>query len=162
MKRALFIGRFQPFHLGHLEDIKNMLKEVDELVIGVGSSNEKHTKKNPFTAEERIEMINLVLPNNNISSYTVFPIPDFHNDEKWVEHIETLVPKFNVVYTGNKWTERCFKNKGYKVRKVNILKGISSTKIRNNILKDKEWKTMVPKEIANFLEKINAKKRLKK
>ena len=71
MKRGLFIGRFQPFHLGHLQDIINALKEVDELVIGIGSSNEKHTKYNPFSVEERIEMIDLVLPNNNIRNYTI-------------------------------------------------------------------------------------------
>ena len=55
MKRGLFIGRFQPFHLGHLKDIKRAIQEVDELVIGVGSSNEECTKENPFTVEERIE-----------------------------------------------------------------------------------------------------------
>ena len=74
MKRGLFIGRFQPFHLGHLSDIKNAFKEVDELAIGIGSSNEKHTKENPFTVEERTEMIDSVLPNNGISNYTVFPM----------------------------------------------------------------------------------------
>ena len=120
MTRGLFIGRFQPFHLGHLNDIKNALKEVDELVIGVGSSDEKHTKDNPFTVKERIEMMDLVLPNNDIQNYTVFPIPDFHDDKRWVEHIETLVPEFDLVYTGNKWTEKCFKKK-YKVKKVKII-----------------------------------------
>ena len=161
MKRGLFIGRFQPFHIGHLSDIKNALKEVDELVIGVGSSNEKHTKENPFTVEERIEMIDLVLPANNIGKYTVFPIPDFGNDEKWLEHVETLVPKFDVVYTGNKWTEKCFKGK-YKVKRVDMLKGVSSTIIRNQILKNKDWQSLVPEEVVKFISKINGVSRVKK
>ena len=161
MKRGLFIGRFQPFHIGHLSDIKNALKEVDELVIGVGSSNEKHTKYNPFSVEERIEMIDLVLPANDIGKYTVFPIPDFGNDEKWLEHVETLVPKFDVVYTGNKWTEKCFKGK-YKVKRVNMLKGVSSTIIRNQILKNKDWQSLVPKEVVEFISKIKGVERVKK
>ena len=161
MKRGLFIGRFQPFHLGHLEDIKNAVKEVDELIIGIGSSNEEHTKENPFTVEERIEMIDLVLPANNISNYTVFPIPDLGNDKKWVEHIETLVPKFDVVYTGNKLTERCFKGK-YKVKRVNMLEGISSTIIRNKMLKNMDWQSLVPKKVADFIEKIGGIKRIKR
>ncbi|MDP7244106.1 MAG: nicotinamide-nucleotide adenylyltransferase [Flavobacteriales bacterium] len=161
MKRGLFIGRFQPFHLGHLQDIKNALKEVDELVIGVGSSNEERTKENPFTVEERIEMIDLVLPANDISAYTVFPIPDFHDDRKWVEHVETLVPKFDVVYTGNKWTERCFKRK-YKIKRVNILKGVSATIIRNKILKNKDWQKLVPKEVVEFISKIKGVARVKR
>ncbi|MEM3766696.1 MAG: adenylyltransferase/cytidyltransferase family protein, partial [Candidatus Bathyarchaeia archaeon] len=32
-KRGLFVGRFQPFHKGHLHVIKEILSEVDELVI---------------------------------------------------------------------------------------------------------------------------------
>ena len=160
MKRGLFIGRFQPFHFGHLQDIKNAMKEVDELVIGIGSSNEKHTKYNPFSVKERIEMIDLVLPANNISNYTIFPIPDFHNDKKWVEHIETLVPEFNMVYTGNKWTEKCFKGK-YKVKRVDMLKGVSSTIIRNRILKNKNWEKLVPKEIVDYVKKVKGIERIK-
>ena len=160
MKRGLFIGRFQPFHFGHLQDIKNAMKEVDELVIGIGSSNEKHTKYNPFSVKERIEMIDLVLPANNISNYTIFPIPDFHDDKKWVEHIETLVPKFDCVYTGNKWTERCFKGK-YKVIRVNMLNGVSSTIIRNRILKNKNWEKLVPKEIVDYVKKVKGIGRIK-
>lgn len=160
MKRGLFIGRFQPFHLGHLQDIKNAMKEVDELIIGVGSSNEEHTKENPFTASERTEMIDLVLPNNDVSNYTVYPIPDFHDDRKWVKHIETLVPKFDIVYTGNKWTERCFKGK-YKVKRVNMLKGVSSTIIRNRILKNKNWKELVPKDVVEYINGIEGVERVK-
>jgi len=57
MTTGLFIGRFQPFHLGHLSDIKDALKEVDELVIAIGSSQHSGTKENPFSTEERIKMI---------------------------------------------------------------------------------------------------------
>lgn len=161
MKRGLFVGRFQPFHLGHLSDIKDALKEVDELVIAIGSSDEEHTKLNPFTVEERIEMIDLVLPANDIGNYTVFPIPDFHDDKKWVEHVETLVPKFDVVYTGNKWTEKCFKKK-YKVKRVNMVKGISSTIIRHRMVKNKDWKSLVPKEVVGYISKIKCVERVVK
>ena len=73
MKRGLFIGRFQPFHLGHLQDIKDALKEVDELLIGIGSSNEERTKENPFTVNERVKMADSVLLKNGISKYFIFP-----------------------------------------------------------------------------------------
>ena len=161
MKRGLFIGRFQPFHLGHLQDIKNALKEVDELIIGVGSSNEENTKENPFTLKERITMIDLVLLKYMISGYTIFPLPDFGDDKKWTEYIVNLLPKFDVVYTGNEWTERCFKSK-YKIKKVEIIEGISSTIIRDRMLKDKDWQRLVPKEVADYIRKINGVERVKK
>ena len=161
MKRGLFVGRFQPFHLGHLSDIKNALEEVDELIIGIGSSNEEYTKENPFTVKERVEMINLVLAVNNIKKYVVFTIPDVHDDKKWVKHIETLVPEFDVVYTGNKWTERCFKEAS-KIKKVKILKGISSTIIRNKILQNQNWENLVPKGVVDYISRIKGIGRIKR
>ena len=162
MKRGLFIGRFQPFHLGHLKDIKNALNEVDELIIGIGSSQEKHTKENPFSVEERIELIEHVLAAEDIGNYTIFPIPDFSDDEKWVERIETLVPKFDIVFTGNDWTERCFKDKGCKVKKIKLIEDISSTIIRNRILKNENWQELVPEKAVEYLEKIKGIERIKK
>jgi len=58
MNRALFIGRFQPFHNAHLIDIKNVLKDVDEVIIAIGSSQEKNTLENPFSYNERKQMMN--------------------------------------------------------------------------------------------------------
>ena len=162
MKRGLFIGRFQPFHLGHLKDIKDALKQVDELIIGVGSSQEKHTKENPFSVEERIEMIDYVLDAEDIGNYTIYPVPDFHDDKKWTKHIETLVPKFDIVFTGNEWTERCFKNRGYKIKKIKLIKGISSAIIRNRIFKNKDWYKLVPEKTVGYLEKIKGIERIKR
>ncbi|HDJ89497.1 MAG TPA: nicotinamide-nucleotide adenylyltransferase, partial [Thermoprotei archaeon] len=55
--RGLFIGRFQPFHLGHFYALKWILSKVDEVIIGIGSAQVSYTIKNPFTLGERIEMI---------------------------------------------------------------------------------------------------------
>ena len=160
MKRGLFVGRFQPFHFGHLRDIKDALKEVDELIICVGSSNESG-RENPFSVEERVYMIDSVLQKDGIGRYIVFPIPDFHDDKKWVEYIESLVPKFDAVYTGNEWTEKCFKLKDYNIRKVKLLEGISSTIIRNRMANNKDWMSLVPKEVADFIFKIKGVERVK-
>ena len=54
---GLLIGRFQPFHLGHLDAILFGLSRAENLFIGIGSSNRYNEKKNPFSAEERREMI---------------------------------------------------------------------------------------------------------
>ena len=50
-------GRFNPVHKGHVLLIKKLLKKVDELVIAIGSSQEKNTKRNPFSGNERKQMI---------------------------------------------------------------------------------------------------------
>jgi nicotinamide-nucleotide adenylyltransferase len=58
---GLLIGRFQPFHLGHLEALQFALSKVDKLWVGLGSSNKSIEKNNPFTAEQRKEMILLMI-----------------------------------------------------------------------------------------------------
>lgn len=60
-KAAVFIGRFQPFHSAHLEIVDNALKVAETVIISVGSSKRPTTIKNPWTAEERIEMIKTTL-----------------------------------------------------------------------------------------------------
>jgi nicotinamide-nucleotide adenylyltransferase len=165
MTTALFIGRFQPFHKAHLSDIKNILKECDEVVIAIGSSQYSNTKDNPFSVEERVEMIEDVLINEDINNYTLFPVPDVGDDKKWVEHLITLVPDFDVVYTGNDWTEKCFKDynkKGFKVKKIKLIPGINSTTIRNKILKNQNWQNLVPEKVVEFIERVKGVERIKK
>ncbi|MAE43196.1 nicotinamide-nucleotide adenylyltransferase [Candidatus Woesearchaeota archaeon] len=160
--RGLFIGRFQPFHKGHLKDIEDALCEVDELLIGIGSSQKSHTKENPFTVNEREEMILLSLKHLDNNKFNIFTIPDFNDDKKWVDYIEKTVPKFDIVYTGNDWTEKCFNKNGYRIKKVKLIEGISSTKIREEIIKNDSWKNMLPKEVLKYLESIEGIKRVKK
>ena len=55
--RGLLIGRFQPFHGGHLEVVRKIRTDrpAASLLIGIGSAEESYTWENPFTAGERIE-----------------------------------------------------------------------------------------------------------
>ncbi len=162
MTIALFIGRFQPFHNAHLHDIKKILKESDEIMVVIGSSQAKNTKENPFSYNERKKMITNVLKKNKIKNFKIYPVPDLHNDEKWVSYIKNNFPKFDFVYSGNSWTLKCFKKHDSKARKIKLLKGINSTKIREMIAKDKEWEKLVPKEIASYIKEINGAERIKK
>ena len=60
---GLLIGRFQPFHFGHLEALQFALSKVDKLWVGLGSSNKQIEKNNPFTAEQTKEMIERIANN---------------------------------------------------------------------------------------------------
>ncbi|MBI2135402.1 adenylyltransferase/cytidyltransferase family protein [Candidatus Woesearchaeota archaeon] len=159
MTTALFLGRFQPFHNGHLYVIKEALKEADKIVIGVAYNDKADRNENPFSVKERIEMIDLALPANEIGDYTIFPVPDNEDDSKWVEELETLLPKFDVVYMsdkntfGEKWVERCLKEK-YTIRRIKSITGIDGTIIREKIKNKEEWKSLVPSQVAVYITKL--------
>ena len=160
MRTALFIGRFQPFHLAHLEDVKLELDEGNKVIIAIGSSQESHTKENPFTFEERKEMIQDVLKDHKINA-EIMAVPDINENEKWVDHVKTIIPDFNIVYTGNDLTEQLFKEKDTAVRKITLIPGISATEIRKRIINNENWQELVPKEIISYIRKINGIERIK-
>ncbi len=159
---ALFIGRFQPFHNAHLSDVKLILGECGSVIIGIGSSQESWTKANPFSYNERKEMIEMTLKAQKIKDYKIVAIPDIDDNEKWVEHVKRLVPSFDIVYTGNDLTEKLFEKKNIRLRKIKLIPGISATEIRKRILSGGDWKALVPKEVADYIEKIRGTERIKR
>lgn len=161
MKNALFIGRFQPFHNAHLSDVKLALKECSKVIIAIGSSQEEGTKENPFSYEEREEMITNTLNGHKILNYDIIPVPDVNDDNKWVEHVKKVVTEFDIVYTGNELTERLFKEKKIEVRKIRLIPHINATEIRKRILHGNDWKELVPKEIVEYVEDIDGVERVK-
>jgi len=112
---CLLIGRFQPFHLGHLEVVRKIAKECDELIIGIGSAQISHTFDNPFTAGERHLMISRALREDGIKDFFLVPIVDINQYGVWVSHVRSMVPPFERVYTNNPLTKRLFSEAGYEV-----------------------------------------------
>lgn len=163
--RALYVGRFQPFHLGHLEAIKYILSAANEIIIAVGSSQESHTLENPFTAGERIYMIRLALDEEKIDPrrYYIIPVADVYIHSLWVSHVCSQVPKFDVVYSNEPLTRRLFIESGFKVESIPFYKReiCSATEIRRRMLLDLNWEELLPKSVAAYIKEINGVERLK-
>jgi nicotinamide-nucleotide adenylyltransferase len=159
--KALFIGRFQPFHKAHLSDVKLALKECERVIIAIGSSQESGTKENPFSYEERKSMIGETLKAHNMFNYDIIPIPDINDDEKWALYVKKLAGNFDSVYTGNDFTEKLFKEQNIRVRKIELIPNINATEIRNRILCGDDWKGLVPKEVSEFVEQIRGAERIR-
>jgi nicotinamide-nucleotide adenylyltransferase len=164
-KRGLFVGRFQPFHLGHLAAIKDLLKEVDELVIVIGSAQYSHNLNNPFTAGERLIMVRKALEEAGIdySRVWVVPVPDAHLHMMWVSAVEGYTPSFSVVYSNEPLTRRLFIEAKYRVKSIRFheRKLYSSTEIRERMLKEESWEKLVPKSVAVFIKEIDGVNRLR-
>jgi len=165
VKRGLFVGRFQPFHLGHLNAVKDVLREVDELVIVIGSAQYSHSLNNPFTAGERLVMVRRALEEAGVESscFWVVPVPDVHLHMMWVSAVEGYAPRFDVVYSNEPLTRRLFIEAGYEVKSVRFYKRkvYSSTEIREKMLEGKSWEKLVPKSVAEFVKEIDGVNRLR-
>jgi bifunctional NMN adenylyltransferase/nudix hydrolase len=124
---AVYIGRFQPLHNGHVHVLNNAFQNYDGVVVLVGSANKSRDIKNPFTYIERRQIItNWVLGNLQVTaetSYEIRPLPDQpYNDAKWIqsvqENVQAAVRDFGfdnpeIFVTGSErddstWYLRCF------------------------------------------------------
>lgn len=160
--RALFIGRFQPLHNGHLKVIQNALEEYDKVIIGIGSSQYGHNLDNPFTADERKLMINRSLEKIGIKNIKIVLIPDLHNPPKWVEHVLSIFSEFDVVISNNSLTKRLFSEKGYEVNETPLYNKdeFSGKEIRKRIENNEQWENLVPEEVVNIINDLDGVKRI--
>jgi len=160
---GLLIGRFQPFHLGHLEALQFALSKVDKLWVGLGSSNKPMEKNNPFSAEERKKMILSSIDDSMKNKISIYFIPDLDNHVKWIEKIDTIVPKFDIVFSNDPLTDHLYSKRTIDVISIPFLNRdvLSGTNIRNLIISDQKWENFVPEGTKNFLINSSVKERIK-
>jgi nicotinamide-nucleotide adenylyltransferase len=161
--RALIVGRFQPFHNGHLEVIRKILENHESVIIGIGSAQYSHTLRDPFTAGERHLMISMTLEAEDLPNFYLVPIEDVNSNPLWVAHVEALTPKFEAVYTNNPLVRRLFLEKKYNVKSVKLLNrdDWSGTSIREKMLAGGNWEKDVPRQVTEVIREIDGVQRLR-
>lgn len=94
----VFIGRFQPLHLGHQKVIERALSLSKNVLILVGGEGKARTERNPFTYEERRWIIQEIYPN-----VIIRPLKDHtYNDAAWISEVQHTVKEvtLNVINGG--------------------------------------------------------------
>lgn len=159
--RGLYIGRFQPYHLGHQAVIHKIAEEVGEIIIVVGSAQASHTPENPFTAGERLSMIYGALEDLRDRCY-VIPLQDVDRNAVWVSHVLSMTPAFDLVYSNNPLVVELFTEAGIEVRKPPMYSRevYSGTVIRELMVDGSDWKSLVPEPVASVIAKIEGTERL--
>jgi len=124
-KRAMFIGRWQPFHNGHKWLIGQKLSQGIPTLIAVRDIPPDN--KNPFTTEQTIKMLSMAYEGQDV---VVIPIPD----------IESVNYGRGVGYEINEYVPP--KDVGF----------VSATSIREKIKNnDESWKENVDKKIHDLV-----------
>ena len=161
-RRAFYIGRFQPYHLGHQTVLESIAEEVDEIIIGIGSAQASHEPDDLFTAGERVLMMTKALQELGVRHY-IIPIEDIKRNSVWVSHIISMTPPFQVVYSNNPLVIRLFEEAGFEVRQSPLYQRdkYAGTEIRRRMLNGEEWKSLVPPSTADIIKEIGGVERLK-
>ncbi len=164
MSRALFVGRFQPYHLGHLAATKWILEREERLIIAIGSAQYSHTIENPFTAGERIEMILATLEEEGLAGKCIIvPVPDVGQHAIWVQHVRQYCPPFSRVYSNSPLVRRLFVEAGIEVREIPMFKRdkYDATYIRKLMIEGGDWERYVPRAVASVIKRIGGVERLR-
>jgi nicotinamide-nucleotide adenylyltransferase len=149
MTIGLFIGRFQPFHNGHLHVVKQILEECGEVKIGIGSANTEITEKDPLSTAKRKEMIEKVMLAENIINYKIVLINDQETHQLWADEVRKKAEPFDVVYvSGNNVRLDFIKACGFEVKEIDFIDGVSATKIRELKKNGEPWQHLVPTSIV--------------
>jgi nicotinamide-nucleotide adenylyltransferase len=160
--RGFYIGRFQPYHDGHHRMVADIVSEVDELVLGVGSADASHTEQNPFTAGERVMMITKSLAEFDLTTYVV-PIEDLDRNSVWVSHVRSMSPAFEVAYSNNPLVIRLFEEAGVEVRQSPMFNRdvLVGAELRERMIEGGAWRSLVPEPVVAVIEEVNGVERLR-
>ncbi len=88
---AVLIGRFQPFHNGHLALLEQALEAAQQVIVVLGSAHQARSPKNPWVWEERRKMIDDCLPTRIKGRVQFVPIRDYYDMQRWVEEVRKWV-----------------------------------------------------------------------
>lgn len=81
---AIYIGRFEPIHNGHMALLRYALAHAHRVVVVLGSAGQARSPKNPFTWQERETMLRSALPEPDRARLHALPMPDFNDEAAWV------------------------------------------------------------------------------
>jgi len=178
---GLMVGRFQPLHNGHLKSINRIIRDCETAIICLGSAQKSRELHDPYTVEERMEMLRNVyadrikiVPLNDLGAARPF---------EWTNYIFAKLDKLGMkeptdYYTGSVqdsfWYNHCFYLEGTssydlgdlfitvdgKKRKLHLVDRDmnpvpSATEIRGFLqLRVDGWKKWIPKINHDLVEKM--------
>jgi nicotinamide-nucleotide adenylyltransferase len=161
--RGFYIGRFQPYHDGHHQMVEEIVSEVDELVLGIGSAGYSHSTRNPFTAGERVMMVTKAVAEFDLTTYVV-PIEDLDRNSVWVSHVRSMSPSFDVAYSNNPLVIQLFEEAEVEVRQSPMFNRdvLEGSELRERMIEGSEWRHLVPDPVVDVIGEIGGIDRLQR
>jgi len=151
------IGRFKPLHLGSASMLEVVCENSENVIIGIGSIN-KYNLRNPFTADESRNMIDIFL-SPKFSNYEFIFIPDYGhktgNENMWVNHILSAYKNLDTFVSGNEYVKKILSDH-YKIIDPFVTYPKIRNKLRASMVRQKMaigngWKNYVPDVVTDYI-----------
>ncbi len=167
----IFIGRFQPFHLGHESVIRKALELSDKVIVLVGSAYQPRTVRNPWDFNEREMFMRSVFSEEENRRILAFPLLDYtYNNQLWIKSVQQLVagvvhnkiaskPKIGLIgHQKDNTSDYLTQFPQWEREEVANYKNISSTEIRELYFNNQEFSNSLNSNISILLEKFKTTK----
>ncbi len=160
-QHGFLVLRAQPFHIGHQSLIDKMLAECTHVTVVLGSIQEQGSHRNPFSFDERKQMIQNVYPNINIMG-----IADINNATTWGKYVVDCItknypdqPKPDTYYAGSdydaQWFETVVEHICILDRRRPDFPYVTASMVRDMLYyKDSRWKNFIPSINHALVEKL--------
>lgn len=169
--RVGFIGRFKPLHNGGAVALEAICRQAAEVIIGLGSSN-KYNLRNPFTAEESRGMLEAFLT-PRFANYSFVEVPDFAHlpeyadGQQWRKYILEHFGTLNYFFTGNLYVKQLLEGDYPFLHPASLLPQekmikLRATEVRVEIARGGNWQSLVPLQVADYLERNSLVERFRR
>ena len=159
------MGRYQPFHLGHMALVEQAMAECHDIIIAVTSAQYNYLEKDPFTAGERIEMIRNSMRESGADPgrYMILGLENQHNVATWPAYLKAALPPFQRVYSGNPYVAALLRD--YKIEAVQPemldRERFNATALRRMMATGGDWRSLVPPAVVRFVESVGGESRIR-
>ncbi len=165
--RNLYLSRFRLFHKGYRDMVRYILeKDGKDLIIGIGASQRSHYLDNPFTGEEREEMIAGTLRDEGlIDRVSIVQIDETNiGYENWTSLLKRICPRFDLVYYNSDLVRLLCQKSGYEAREVPRFKRreYSFDFIKERIIDCGPWEDLVPDPAVKVIKAHGLDERLRR
>lgn len=152
-ERTGMVARWQPVHLGHVPVLNALCARSKQVLIGIGSSN-RYNLHNPFTLDERMDMLRLVL--SEWDNYSLIAVPDLDDGSRWYELVKDLFGTLDLFVTDNPYLADLLKEVYKVIKPVELIPpderiAMDSSFVRLSMARGEGWQEFVPNEIEDFI-----------
>ncbi|NMC07843.1 MAG: adenylyltransferase/cytidyltransferase family protein [Candidatus Lokiarchaeota archaeon] len=144
----LFLGRFQPFHRGHLRCLEAIRQRSGDVIAGIGSAQYSRDARNPLTYDERRDLMQHCIDRAGLDFEHVFfvPIPDVHQEHVWMQNIKLLLGDNVYIHSNNDWVRGLGIAAGIHVAdKVSFeMATYNGSRVRDLVRGGGNWQALVP------------------